>query len=522
MNLRMAGDRGLRAELACLMFAVLLLVLLPVAALAHAKLVRSEPKAKDVLPRAPKVVELWFSEELESGFNSIEVRDQQGKRFDRGGVTLSEGNKKAQISLETFSPGTYAVIWKALSMDQHMLRGEFTFTVSQGGAAGAATASPPQGSGSPAMESMPMGKSEQSYEIYPSQSAVRWVSYLSMMMLFGGFALYLLVLVPALRQESLEEPAKVARVRNASARRIVKWSWISVVVLLLTSSVSLAFQASGVFDKSLAESLSPALLGQVIFNMGYGGHWFLEILSVALLIVILTILSRKLKRAPDEAHRALWWVGLFAGAVLLIAPSWTGHAVASVKDFRLAVITDWLHLLAGGFWVGGLFHLAMTLPSVVAGVDKGHRIGLLAKVIKRFTRVAMPSVVLLVLAGLYNTWAHVPSFSGFWLTPYGNTLLLKLFFVGLMLFLGGLNNFHFGKKIARLAKMQSEAENDVERIKLERGFARSVVLEAAIGVVVLLVTSALVFMTPARSHPAMSPNEHPGMSSVGSVKVINL
>jgi len=229
--------------------------------------------------------------------------------------------------------------------------------------------------------------------------------------------------------------------------------------------------------------------------------------------VILVVLSSKLKHAPAEAHKALWWTGLVAGAVLLIAPSWTGHAVAAVRDFRLAVVTDWLHLLAGGFWVGGLFHLALTLPSVVADVNKDHRMGLLAQVIKRFTRVAMPSVALLVLAGLYNTWVHVPSFSGFWLTPYGKTLLLKLLFVGLMLLLGGLNNFHFGKRLARLARMQREAENDAKRVKLERGFARSVVVEAAIGVAVLLVTSALVFMTPARSHPAMSPNEHPVMSA---------
>ncbi len=521
MNQRAGGHVGFQTQLARGLFVGLLLAFLSVTALAHAKLERSEPKNNSTLRQPPQLVELWFSEELESGFNSIEVRDQQGKRFDRSGVTLSEGNKKAQISLETLGPGTYAVIWKALSMDQHTLRGEFTFTVAQGGAPGTARSSPSQGSGSPALESMPMGKSEQSYEIYPSQSAVRWVSYLSMMMLFGGFALYLLVLAPALRQESLEEPAKVAQVRNATARRIVKWSWTSVVLLLLTSSVSLVFQASGVFDKSLAESLSPSLVGQVIFNTGYGGHWFLEMVSISLLIVILVVLSRKLKRAPDQAHRALWWVGLFAGAVLLLAPSWTGHAVASVKDFRLAVITDWLHLLAGGFWVGGLFHLAMTLPSVVAGVDKGRRIGLVAQVIKRFTRVAMPSVALLVLAGLYNTWVHVPSFGGLWMTPYGKTLLLKLFFVGLMLLLGGLNNFHFGKRIARLAKMQVEAENEAERVKLEQGFTRSVVLEAAIGIVVLLVTSALVFMTPARSHPAMSPNEHPVMSSAGSGEVTN-
>ncbi|MEO8434604.1 MAG: copper resistance protein CopC [Pyrinomonadaceae bacterium] len=521
MNYSTGGHRGLRTRLLRVMFGGLLLIFLSVAVLAHAKLERSEPKSNSMLQQAPQLVELWFSEELESGFNSIEVKDQQGRRFDQGGVNLSEGNKKAQIALSPLDAGTYTVVWKALSMDQHALRGDFAFTVTQAAGPGAATASPPQGAGSP-VDSMPMGKSEEGFKITPSLSAVRWVSYLAMMMLFGGFALYLLVLAPAIHRASLAEPAQVAQVRNASGRRIVKWSWISVVLLLLTSSVSLVFQAAGVFDKSLAESLSPSLLGQVVSNTGYGGHWFLEILSLTLLIVILFVLSSKLKHAPAAAHKGLWWAGLFAGAVLLIAPSWTGHAVAAVKDFRLAVVTDWLHLLAGGFWVGGLFHLAMTLPAALAGVDQTYRIGLLAQVIKRFTRVAMPSVALLVLAGLYNTWVHVPSFSGFWLTPYGQTLLLKFFLVGLMLFLGGLNNLHFGKRVARLAKMQGETENDAERIQLERGFARSVVLEAAIGVIVLLVTSALVFMIPARSHPAMSPDEHPAMSSAGGGKVSHL
>jgi len=184
-----------------------------------------------------------------------------------------------------------------------------------------------------------------------------------------------------------------------SGRRIVKWSWASVLLLLLTSSVSLVFQASGVFGKSLTESLA-SLLVQVIFNTGYGGHWFLEVVSLALLIVILFLISSKLLLKPEEAQTGLWWTGLAAASVLLIAPSWTGHAVASVKEFRLAVVTDWLHLLAGGFWVGGLFHLALTLPTALASVHKTHRIDLLAQVIGRFTRVAMPSVALLVLAGL--------------------------------------------------------------------------------------------------------------------------
>jgi len=114
----------------------------------------------------------------------------------------------------------------------------------------------------------------------------------------------------------------------------------------------------------------------------------------------------------------------------------------------------------------------------------------------------MPSVALLVLAGLYNTWAHVPGLNALWLTPYGKALSVKLLFVLLMLLLGAINNYHFGKRAARLAQNQESPDRDSVP-PIERSFYRSIAFEASLGVVVLLVTAVLVFLTPARNHPAM-------------------
>jgi putative copper export protein len=71
-----------------------------------------------------------------------------------------------------------------------------------------------------------------------------------------------------------------------------------------------------------------------------------------------------------------------------------------------------------------------------------------------------------------------------------------------MLLLGAINNYHFGKRAARLTR--ERGGTDVPSVnQLERGFYRSVVFEASLGVIVLLVTAVLVFLTPARNHPAM-------------------
>jgi len=486
----------------------LLLAFLPVAAIAHAKLIRSQPKAKDTLSQAPKLIGLWFSEELEPGLNTIEVRNQQGTRIDRGEVTLSEGNKRAQVELGELTSGTYTVLWKALSADQHAIRGQFAFSV--------AASSAPPASGTPGTgqttrntaTSTPMPpmspEGDQGEQISWSQTLVRWLSYLAMMTLFGGFAFRSLVILTPFRRAL--DGAERSQALAASEHRALALSWGSVILLAVTSFAALVLQASAVFDKSLGESLSPSLLARVL-TTGYGSSWSLQVISLGAIGIILLLLTRQVKRNPSGEHSLLWLAGLAASAVLLVAPSWTGHAVASSKDFRIAVFSDWLHLLAGGFWVGGLFHLALTLPPALRALPTHRRTIALHHVIRRFTRIAMPSVVLLVLAGLYNTWAHVPRLQAFWLTAYGKTLSLKLLIVGLMLVLGALNNFHFGKRAARLVEAQKAKSDPSGHAKLERGFCRSVVLEAALGVVVLLVTAVLVFITPARNHPAMTPGE---------------
>jgi len=482
------------------------------AAFAHAKLVRSQPAANGRLKEAPKIVELWFSEELEAQFSTIIVTDQNGRHVDKNDVSCAEGNKKLQISLEDLQPGTYTVEWKALSTDQHTMKGKFVFTV-EGSAAPSTPTVQPQGainkatpSPSTPQRSVTSQPSESMQESSSSwmQSLVRWFQYLAMLTLFGGFAFYLTVLALVLHRVSTSAGISTDEATNFSERRTLLLSWISVVLIFLTSLIALVQQASAVFDKTLTEGLSLSLLIQVLTKTGYGGAWFLQIIVTAVFTVLLLLLSFQTKSRKPENGKTLWWIGLVVGLILLVAPSWTGHAAAA-KDFRFAVVTDWLHIVAGGFWVGGLFHFGLTALPALSRLDTDKRTSILGQLIRRFTQIATPSVVLLVLAGLYNTWVHIESFQAFWTTAYGRTLLIKLILVAIMLVLGGVNNFHFGKKAVRLTET-GPAGSDGQR-KLERGFTRSVLVEAVIGGAVLLITAILVFQTPARIHPPMASNE---------------
>lgn len=512
-NLSRPGAKSL-ARPAALLAA---LVLAPAVVFAHTALIRSAPKANSKSQKPPKLVELWFNEELEPNLNTVEVTDAQGQRVDRGEVTLAEGNKKAQVELNDLAPGTYVVNWKAVSEDEHTVRGKFTFTVEApaGGAAAAvvtptpAQATAPQGPATPAPvaaapDSSPQAASPAAApadEISWAQTAVRWLTYLAMMALFGGFAFRLFVLAPAMRRTA-PGGAEGREAVSAGDRRALSLSWASLFLLVLTTLAALVMQASSVYDRPVGEALSPALLGRVLTETGYGGAWLLQAASAVVITVILFLLRGRVRRGDTGEHSALWWAGLAASAALLVAPSWTGHAAVAARHFPLSRFSDWLHLLAGGFWVGGLFHLALTWPRALAPLDESQRARSLHQVIRLFTRVAVPSVALLVLAGLYNTWTHVPRVEALWMTPYGEALALKLILVALMLALGGLHNFYYGKKAAALEPSAGDAYGH-DGAGLERGFSRTLLVEAGLGVLVLLVTAVLVFMTPARNHPAM-------------------
>lgn len=498
------------------------LLISPSAAFAHAKLLRSEPKHNSKLEQPPKLIELWFNEELEAGFNAIEVKDAQGKRFDRGEVTLAEGGKKAQVELQDLPAGTYTVEWKALSSDEHTLKGKFTFTVAAAAAPAAAEATPtaqtaegqqpapPADSGAQGETSTEASAGEEGSPITATDSLVRWLGYLAMMTLLGGFASRLFVLGPALREAGGDDAGRGDGAERAAWHRSILLSWVSVIALILSVLLALVFQSSAVHGVGLGEALAPSRLAAVIAETGYGKSWLVQAAGSALLLVVVILLWRQVRRDPSGEHKGLWWAGLAASALLMFGPSLTGHAAVAAKHFRLATVSDWLHLVAGGAWVGGLFHLALTLPPALRQLDAGRRTRSLARVIARFTRVALPSVALLSLAGLYNAYAHLGGVRALWATPYGQTLIVKVLLVLAMLVLGAVNGFRFGPRAERLA---GDAGNDQGRTELERGFGRSVKVEAALGVLVLLVTAFLVFVTPGRNHPAMSASvEEPAQS----------
>ena len=107
---------------------LLITTLWPNGAQAHAHLDHSSPASGSTIATAPHEITLWFTQNLEASFSTVEVFDSADRRVDEGKPNIS-GNTM-RVVLKPLSPGGYRVHWHAVSVDTHMTEGTFTFQVS--------------------------------------------------------------------------------------------------------------------------------------------------------------------------------------------------------------------------------------------------------------------------------------------------------------------------------------------------------------------------------------------------------
>ncbi|NNM92841.1 MAG: copper resistance protein CopC [Candidatus Eremiobacteraeota bacterium] len=111
-------------------FVLLATLIAPCAVQAHAFIDHSNPAVGSTLPTAPKVVHIWFTQELEPAFSWIQVTNKSGAAVNDGSSFVdASNNQEMDIKLKPLPAGTYTVKWHALSVDTHTTHGEFTFQV---------------------------------------------------------------------------------------------------------------------------------------------------------------------------------------------------------------------------------------------------------------------------------------------------------------------------------------------------------------------------------------------------------
>jgi putative copper export protein len=162
-----------------------------------------------------------------------------------------------------------------------------------------------------------------------------------------------------------------------------------------------------------------------------GKVWLLrELYGAGLALITLWLVRSKADR------RQVRLVAVFA-LPLLASRSLTSHAAAVREATSAAVAADALHLIGTGLWGGGLVTLCWVL--YLGTRQSATPLAWAAEMVRRFSLLALASVAVLLLSGLYQSWIQVGNFTILFATDYGRVLLIKVvLFVG-MLGLGALN-----------------------------------------------------------------------------------
>ncbi len=167
-------------------------------------------------------------------------------------------------------------------------------------------------------------------------------------------------------------------------------------------------------------------------------------------------------------------IGLLCSVIGGLIAIWSFMQIGHVPDRDSIVLNSLLlfHLLAISVWIGVLFplqRLARDPQSLAQAAAVGHRFGVMAAVF----------VPLLILAGGYIGYHLIGSFAALFGSGYGQTLIIKILLVAVLLGLAAANKFRFVPGLSAGDQMAAAQ------------LARSISIEWIVVVLILLTTAVL-------------------------------
>jgi len=441
---------------------------------AHAELVRSNPESNAVLDQSPPQVELLFSEPLEAQISWIKVYDASGATVDKGDANVDESNpERMTVSLPPLPNGVYIVSWAVVSqIDGHQSGGSFPFAV---GKVDTSAMPAEQSSGA----NMPI-----------SALLAKWLLLASAAILAGQYPSRYFIW-------------KFTLASNNDAFTRLNKAWdvlyrLGLYGMVLAFILGVLSQAGQTTGHEFASPWAKETL-QILTDTRLGVIWLLR-----LLLALLGFLAMR--------SRSVRWRGIgnfIVGLALLLTISITSHSATELHPL-LPVLADWFHLIGMSFWFGGLAHLIIGL-TILKKADGELQTDIVYPVARRFSIMAVPSMAVIGLTGIYSAYLRVGTISALIDTVYGSSLLFKQGFVAALLLIAATNLLIISPGLKR------DGLQNISNSKYFQHFGRTVIAEIALACLLLVNVSLMTYLPPAVTpFPRTTLN---GKSSVSDLKI---
>lgn len=413
----------------------------PSYAVAHAELVSSQPSAAQVLAESPSSVSLNFSEAVRPVY--IRLLSANGDEVTLKSAPTVVGHSVVQVLDGSLADGRYWLSWRVVSADSHPVGKTLYFDV---GDPGGATSSSDVAAVSPA-----------------DASWVAWLNTLCRMLYLASlFSLAGSLCIVALRPKRFH---------------VERYQW------QLTDQYQKLIGLVGLAAAGQLALLTVRLSGGVpdISEVPTWLMWALQTPTGLVLashsLVAALLLGSKVLSASTGWHGATASVALMLVATLGLM----GHAIAHPYPMRTVLLLT-VHAIVAASWFGSL----PVLKKASYHVNEAE----MSLLLRLYSKVALPAVIVLLAAGVVLAWLYIPRVSDLWESRYGQLLTAKLVVIALILSIALHNRFLI------TAELAGHFPNAMVRLR------KNLTYEWRLILLVLLITSMLVnSMPPGSSLP---------------------
>jgi putative copper export protein len=95
----------------------------------------------------------------------------------------------------------------------------------------------------------------------------------------------------------------------------------------------------------------------------------------------------------------------------------------------------WAHLIAASIWVGGSIFIGIVLAPLLKTISDSieGRLSIMIRVGRKFNKIGVPSLIVLIITGIYNSTGFIVNPSMILSSSYGVVLLIKIILVILLI-----------------------------------------------------------------------------------------
>ena len=314
---------------------------------------------------------------------------------------------------------------------------------------------------------------------------IRAIHFAATLTLAGALIFAVAVVGPIMRP--------MERGGEALRARLLRIAWWSFAAALISGVAWLVVLAADISERAPSEAFFGGIVWTVLLHTTFGHDWLARLVLAALLAAALSWIS------PKHLDLRRWAIAALLASAFAAAAVHSGHAAATggwLGTFHRAA--DGLHLIAASAWLGGLLPLALLLT---AARREEISLALAREATLRFSTLGLISVGVLIATGSVNGWiltGSVPALIG---TDYGRLLLAKVALFLAMVAIAAINRLRLTPRLALTAPSPCRGEALLHersangapaaaRMAL-RALARNSVIEATLGLAILVIVGAL-------------------------------